>query len=90
MFSHLQILDVLNFLFVRNIKMKYVYDCIVRCLQILSFFYIQKPPMYVKIKSNKPVGNVRVTEMDLSSMTPCDCDPNSANPCGPDTDCLNR
>jgi hypothetical protein len=46
--------------------------------------------MYVKIKSNKPVGNVRVTEMDPSSMTPCDCDPNSANPCGPDTDCLNR
>jgi hypothetical protein len=46
--------------------------------------------MYVKIKSNKPVGNVRVAEMDLSSMTPCECDPNSANPCGPDTDCLNR
>jgi hypothetical protein len=55
-----------------------------------DLIYFQKPPMYVKIKSNRAVGNVRVTEMDLSSMTPCECNPNSANPCGPDTDCLNR
>lgn len=49
-----------------------------------------KPPSYIRIKCNKPVGIVRVYEADPSSMTPCDCDPKSANPCGADTDCLNR
>ncbi|GLH06500.1 Probable histone-lysine N-methyltransferase Mes-4 [Gryllus bimaculatus] len=49
-----------------------------------------KPPSYVRIKANKPVGNVRVYEADLSSMTPCECDPDSKNPCGIDSDCLNR
>ncbi|XP_067008061.2 histone-lysine N-methyltransferase NSD2 [Anabrus simplex] len=49
-----------------------------------------KPPPYVRIKSNKPVGNVRLTEANPASMTPCDCRPNSENPCGPDSDCINR
>ncbi|XP_049778500.1 histone-lysine N-methyltransferase NSD3 [Schistocerca cancellata] len=49
-----------------------------------------KPPSYIRIKTNKPVGNVRHMEGDVSNMTPCDCDPKSENPCGPDSDCLNR
>nr|XP_023029170.1 uncharacterized protein LOC111517303 [Leptinotarsa decemlineata]XP_023029171.1 uncharacterized protein LOC111517303 [Leptinotarsa decemlineata]XP_023029172.1 uncharacterized protein LOC111517303 [Leptinotarsa decemlineata] len=50
----------------------------------------QKPPPYIKIKVNKPVGNVRQMELDLSNTTACECDPSQPHPCGPDTDCLNR
>lgn len=50
----------------------------------------QKPPHYIRIKVNKPVGNVRVFDMNLSNTTACECDPNKRNPCGPDSDCLNR
>lgn len=49
-----------------------------------------KPPTYVKLKTNKPVGNVRTMEVNVSNMTPCECDPNSKNPCALDSDCLNR
>nr|CAD7433446.1 unnamed protein product [Timema monikensis] len=49
-----------------------------------------KPPMYVKIKTNKPVGNVRMLEPDHSNLTPCDCDPFSHQPCDSDSNCLNR
>jgi len=49
-----------------------------------------KPPNYVKLKTNKPVGNVRTMDMNLSNLTPCECDPNADSPCAPDSDCLNR
>lgn len=49
-----------------------------------------KPPAYVKIKSNKPVGNVRQFDGNTSNSTPCNCDANEPFPCGPDSDCLNR
>lgn len=52
--------------------------------------FLQKVPNYVKLKTNKPVGNVRIVEMNLSSLTPCECDPKKDNPCAPDSDCLNR
>ncbi|KAJ8679977.1 hypothetical protein QAD02_015764 [Eretmocerus hayati] len=47
-----------------------------------------RPPPYVKIRTNKPVGNVRTPEID--SITACNCDPNDSNPCSTDSDCLNR
>ncbi|XP_012266706.2 histone-lysine N-methyltransferase NSD2 isoform X2 [Athalia rosae] len=47
-----------------------------------------KPPLYVKLKVNKPVGNVKPLEVE--SITACDCDPDWDNPCAPETDCLNR
>ncbi|KAJ8980552.1 hypothetical protein NQ317_001059 [Molorchus minor] len=49
-----------------------------------------KPPPYIKIKVNKPVGNVRQLDLDLSSTNACECNPHQPNPCGPDSDCLNR
>ncbi|KAL3268102.1 hypothetical protein HHI36_007229 [Cryptolaemus montrouzieri] len=49
-----------------------------------------KPPPYVKIKVNRPVGNVRVFEGNLSNTTSCDCNPEDVNPCGPNSNCLNR
>ncbi|XP_018312439.1 histone-lysine N-methyltransferase NSD2 [Mycetomoellerius zeteki] len=47
-----------------------------------------KPPPYVKLKVNKPVGNVKPTEVE--SIVACECDPEWDNPCAPNTDCLNR
>lgn len=49
-----------------------------------------KPPPYIRIKVNKPVGNVRHMDLDLSSTNACECDPNKPHPCGPESDCLNR
>ncbi|XP_044272222.1 histone-lysine N-methyltransferase NSD3 [Tribolium madens] len=49
-----------------------------------------KPPPYIRIKVNKPVGNVRLFDGNTSNTTSCDCDPNHPHPCGPDSDCLNR
>ncbi|KAK3914863.1 Histone-lysine N-methyltransferase, H3 lysine-36 specific [Frankliniella fusca] len=49
-----------------------------------------KPPQYVKIKTNKPVGSVKVLEVDTSNISPCECNPNSQHPCSPDSECLNR
>lgn len=59
-------------------------------LPFSKIHFLQKPPNYVKLKTNKPVGNVRIVEMNLSSLTPCECDPKKDNPCAPDSDCLNR
>ncbi|XP_077258296.1 nuclear receptor binding SET domain protein isoform X1 [Temnothorax americanus] len=47
-----------------------------------------KPPPYVKLKVNKPVGNVKPTEFE--SIVACECDSEWDNPCAPGTDCLNR
>ncbi|KAL1490292.1 hypothetical protein ABEB36_013009 [Hypothenemus hampei] len=49
-----------------------------------------KPPFFVKINKNKPVGNVKIVELDLSNANPCECDPNGPYPCGPSTNCINR
>lgn len=49
-----------------------------------------KPPQYVKIKSNRPVGTVKILEVDTSNISPCDCNPKSDHPCSPDAECLNR
>ncbi|KAF7992681.1 hypothetical protein HCN44_005025 [Aphidius gifuensis] len=47
-----------------------------------------KPPPYVKLRINKPVGNVKPVEVD--SIVACECNPQWSNPCSSDTDCLNR
>ncbi|CAL7936216.1 unnamed protein product [Xylocopa violacea] len=47
-----------------------------------------KPPPYVKLKVNKPVGNVKPVEVE--SIVACDCDAEWEDPCAPGTDCLNR
>lgn len=44
----------------------------------------------MRIKFNKPFGNVKNVETNSTTMTPCECDPNKPNPCGPGSDCLNR
>lgn len=49
-----------------------------------------KPPPYIRIDTNRPVGNVRLSKVDLAAVNRCDCEPNSDNPCGSDEKCLNR
>lgn len=49
-----------------------------------------KPPPYGRIKVNRPVGNVRMGDGNISNTTSCECDASQPHPCGPDSDCLNR
>ncbi|XP_076040587.1 histone-lysine N-methyltransferase NSD2-like isoform X2 [Oratosquilla oratoria] len=49
-----------------------------------------KPPPFIKIDSNKPVGNVRLGKLDSASVNKCDCNSEMENPCGSDDKCINR
>ncbi|KAJ2940504.1 hypothetical protein O0L34_g6436 [Tuta absoluta] len=50
------------------------------------------PPHYVKLKVNKPCGALYGKKVDIeeSSLTQCECNPDEEDPCGPYTHCLNR
>lgn len=48
------------------------------------------PLPYTKIKFNRPVPPVKLQETDISELTPCDCNPQDEDPCGPYSGCLNR
>lgn len=50
-----------------------------------------KPPPYVHIRANKPVGKVQIAneDTDTQQANRCECDPNKDNPCATDS-CLNR
>ncbi|KAK6468429.1 histone-lysine N-methyltransferase NSD3 [Huso huso] len=50
----------------------------------------RKPPPYKVIKSNKPFGKVQIYMADLSEIPRCNCKPTDENPCGLDSQCLNR
>ncbi|XP_022123425.2 histone-lysine N-methyltransferase, H3 lysine-36 specific [Pieris rapae] len=50
------------------------------------------PPHFVKLKVNKPCGSLINKKIDIeeSSLTQCECDPNVEDPCGLYSHCLNR
>ncbi|XP_053125515.1 histone-lysine N-methyltransferase NSD3 isoform X5 [Hemicordylus capensis] len=50
----------------------------------------RKPPPYKHIKSNKVVGKVQIQVADLSEIPRCNCKPTDENPCGLESECLNR
>ncbi|XP_039625171.1 histone-lysine N-methyltransferase NSD3 isoform X2 [Polypterus senegalus] len=50
----------------------------------------RKPPPYKFIKFNKPFGKVQIHVADLSEIPRCNCRPTDENPCGLDSQCLNR
>ncbi|PAA63624.1 hypothetical protein BOX15_Mlig026212g1, partial [Macrostomum lignano] len=51
----------------------------------------KKPPPYKFIRTNYPFGNARVYKAaDLSELHRCDCSADSQEPCGSDSDCMNR
>lgn len=49
-----------------------------------------KPPSYVKLRTNRPVGGVKLLNSDATPTTACDCSAHDAHPCGPDSSCINR
>ncbi|KAK4818772.1 hypothetical protein QYF61_019118 [Mycteria americana] len=50
----------------------------------------RKPPPYKHIKVNKPCGKVQIYTADISEIPKCNCKPTDENPCGFDSECLNR
>ncbi|XP_077780792.1 histone-lysine N-methyltransferase, H3 lysine-36 specific isoform X9 [Podarcis muralis] len=50
----------------------------------------KKPPPYKHIKVNRPVGKVQIFTADLSEIPRCNCKPADENPCGLDSECINR
>ncbi|XP_069924072.1 histone-lysine N-methyltransferase NSD2 isoform X2 [Oryctolagus cuniculus] len=50
----------------------------------------RKPPPYKHIKVNKPYGKVQIYTADISEIPKCNCKPTDENPCGLDSECLNR
>ncbi|GAB1301758.1 Histone-lysine N-methyltransferase NSD3 [Apodemus speciosus] len=50
----------------------------------------RKPPPYKHIKTNKVIGKVQIQVADLSEIPRCNCKPGDENPCGLESECLNR
>ncbi|XP_069827203.1 histone-lysine N-methyltransferase, H3 lysine-36 specific isoform X2 [Dendropsophus ebraccatus] len=50
----------------------------------------KKPPPYKHIKVNRPVGKVQILTADLSEIPRCNCKASDDNPCGQDSECINR
>uniref|UniRef100_A0A8C3IFG4 Histone-lysine N-methyltransferase, H3 lysine-36 specific n=1 Tax=Chrysemys picta bellii TaxID=8478 RepID=A0A8C3IFG4_CHRPI len=50
----------------------------------------KKPPPYKHIKVNRPVGKVQIFTADLSEIPRCNCKHSDENPCGLDSECINR
>uniref|UniRef100_A0ABM5FKW3 Histone-lysine N-methyltransferase, H3 lysine-36 specific isoform X6 n=1 Tax=Pogona vitticeps TaxID=103695 RepID=A0ABM5FKW3_9SAUR len=50
----------------------------------------KKPPPYKHIKVNRPVGKVQIFTADLSEIPRCNCKLGDENPCGIDSECINR
>ncbi|KAL2077525.1 hypothetical protein ACEWY4_027029 [Coilia grayii] len=50
----------------------------------------KKPPPYRHIKVNRPIGKVQIFTADLSEIPRCNCKATDENPCGIDSECINR
>ncbi|XP_069332274.1 histone-lysine N-methyltransferase, H3 lysine-36 specific isoform X2 [Eulemur rufifrons] len=50
----------------------------------------KKPPPYKHIKVNRPIGRVQIFTADLSEIPRCNCKATDENPCGIDSECINR
>ncbi|XP_060771322.1 histone-lysine N-methyltransferase, H3 lysine-36 specific isoform X2 [Neoarius graeffei] len=50
----------------------------------------KKPPPYRHIKVNRPVGKAQIVTADLSEIPRCNCKATDENPCGMDSECINR
>ncbi|RWS26986.1 histone-lysine N-methyltransferase NSD2-like protein [Leptotrombidium deliense] len=53
-------------------------------------FKTSKPPPYIHIRSNKPVGKTQPLATTDKTHNRCDCDKNSQYPCSSDVGCFNR
>lgn len=50
----------------------------------------EKPPPYIRIRINRPVKNVKPSDLNVSNTNACNCREYMPNPCGANSDCLNR
>lgn len=50
----------------------------------------KKPAQYKHIRFNKPVGAVQIHTAALGEIAKCSCRRTEPNPCGPESECLNR
>ncbi|XP_016140599.1 histone-lysine N-methyltransferase, H3 lysine-36 and H4 lysine-20 specific-like [Sinocyclocheilus grahami] len=50
----------------------------------------KKPPPYKHVKVNRPIGKVQIITADLSEIPRCNCKVSDENPCGIDSECINR
>ncbi|XP_075456937.1 histone-lysine N-methyltransferase, H3 lysine-36 specific isoform X3 [Ascaphus truei] len=50
----------------------------------------KKPPPYKHIRVNRPVGKVQIFTADSSETPRCNCKAADENPCGQDSECINR
>ncbi|XP_068615910.1 histone-lysine N-methyltransferase, H3 lysine-36 specific-like, partial [Brachionichthys hirsutus] len=50
----------------------------------------KKPPPYKHVKVNRPIGKVQIITADLSEIPRCNCKASDENPCGVDSECINR
>ncbi|XP_077103748.1 histone-lysine N-methyltransferase, H3 lysine-36 specific [Siphateles boraxobius] len=50
----------------------------------------KKPPPYRHIKVNRPIGKVQIITADQSEIPRCNCKGSDENPCGIDSECINR
>uniref|UniRef100_A0A671U953 Histone-lysine N-methyltransferase, H3 lysine-36 specific n=1 Tax=Sparus aurata TaxID=8175 RepID=A0A671U953_SPAAU len=50
----------------------------------------KKPPPYRHIRVNRPVGKAQIITADLSEIPRCNCKASDENPCGIDSECINR
>lgn len=60
----------------------------VRCL--FSFTYRLIRCQFSPLQVNKPYGKVQIYTADISEIPKCNCKPTDENPCGFDSECLNR
>ncbi|XP_078508901.1 histone-lysine N-methyltransferase, H3 lysine-36 specific isoform X1 [Lissotriton helveticus] len=50
----------------------------------------KKPPPYKHIRVNRPIGGVQIFTADMSEIPRCNCKATDENPCGQDSECINR
>uniref|UniRef100_A0A671NQV1 Histone-lysine N-methyltransferase, H3 lysine-36 and H4 lysine-20 specific-like n=1 Tax=Sinocyclocheilus anshuiensis TaxID=1608454 RepID=A0A671NQV1_9TELE len=50
----------------------------------------KKPPPYKHVKMNRLIGKVQIITADLSEIPRCNCKVSDENPCGIDSECINR
>ncbi|XP_067374495.1 histone-lysine N-methyltransferase, H3 lysine-36 specific isoform X2 [Channa argus] len=50
----------------------------------------KKPPPYRHIRVNRTVGKAQIITADLSEIPRCNCKATDENPCGIDSECINR
>lgn len=56
----------------------------------LSVYKVESWQLDFPLQVNKPYGKVQIYTADISEIPKCNCKPTDENPCGSDSECLNR